>query len=113
LLPLHEEAACAIRHLQQLHHGQRGLPDGRTGVTTRYLFMHRGTRFSARYLLDDALQKVCEQVGLLTPEGKPMIWPIGLGTHWRGSERVVERDFRPSRNCSGMRVQNCRLSPLV
>jgi integrase len=75
LIPIHEEAACAIRHLQQLHHGQRGLPDGRTGVTTRYLFMHRGTRFSARYLLDDALQKVCEQVGLLTAEGKPMIWP--------------------------------------
>ena len=75
LVPLNEEAAAAIKVLQQLHRGRRGLPDERTGTITPYLFMHRGGRFSARYLLDDALEKACEQAGLLAADGKPTVWP--------------------------------------
>jgi hypothetical protein len=61
--------------LQQLHQGKRGLLDERTGTITPYLFMNRGRRFSARYLLDDALEKVCEQAGLVAADGKPTVWP--------------------------------------
>jgi integrase len=75
LVPLKEEAAAAIKVLQELHQGKRGLPDRRTGTIIPYLFMHRGSRFSAWHLFDDALQKVCEQVGCVTQDGKSTVWP--------------------------------------
>src|SRR6266536_1478200 len=61
LIPLHEEAASAIRELQVLYRGQRGLCDEQTGVKTQYLFMRIGQLYSAVYLFENALQFACEK----------------------------------------------------
>ena len=75
VIPIHEEAAVAIRTLQALHKGERGLIDNKTGVITRYLFMHRGRLFGARYLFESAIVKACQTAGLVTPDGKPTVTP--------------------------------------
>jgi len=73
LIPLHEEAASAIRELQVLYRGQRGLCDEQTGVKTQYLFMRIGQLYSAVYLFENALQFACEKAGLVNKQGKPTI----------------------------------------
>lgn len=73
LVPLHEEAASAIRELQALHRGQRGLSDEQTGVETQYLFMRIGKLYSTAYLFESALQQACEKAGLTNKQGKPTI----------------------------------------
>lgn len=73
LIPLNPEAAEAIRILQALRKGERGLRDRQTGVETRYLFMHRGKLFSVSYLFEDALEKACFMAGLVTSSGKPTV----------------------------------------
>ena len=75
VIPIHEEAAAAIRALQALHKGERGLVDRKTGVITRYLFMHRGRLFGAHYLFESAIEKACQAAGLVTPDGKPTVTP--------------------------------------
>jgi integrase len=75
LVPIHEEAAVAIRALQALRKGERGFTDPKTGVITRYLFLHQGMLLSETYLFAEALQKACTGVGLLTPDGKSTITP--------------------------------------
>src|SRR5260370_16123680 len=51
LIPLHEEAAAAIREIQALRCKEdRGLRDEQTGVVTPYLFLHLGRVFSTYYL---------------------------------------------------------------
>jgi integrase len=75
LVPIHEEAAAAIRALQALRKGERGFTDPKTGAITRYLFLHQGRLLSETYLFADALQKACAGAGLLTPDGKPTITP--------------------------------------
>jgi len=73
LVPLHEEAAVAIRVLQ-LHRASeptRGLVDELTGRLSRRLFIHHGKLFSTRYLFESPLWEVCRQTGLVTPNGKP------------------------------------------
>jgi integrase len=42
LVPLNQEAAEAIRQIQALRRGERGLPDRQTKVETRYLFVRYG-----------------------------------------------------------------------
>jgi integrase len=78
VIPIHEEAAAAIRTLQALHKGERGLIDRKTGVITRYLFMHRGRLFGARYLFESAIEKACQAAGLVTGDGKPTVTPHRL-----------------------------------
>jgi site-specific recombinase XerD len=75
LVPINEEAAEAIRLVQQARQGRRGYRDPHTGAITHYLFMKRGRVLSDRYLFDDALDKVCEDAGLLTPDDKRTISP--------------------------------------
>jgi integrase len=75
VIPIHEEAAAAIRTLQALYKGERGLIDRKTGIITRYLFMHRGRLFGARYLFESAIEKACQEAGLVTPDGKPTVTP--------------------------------------
>jgi len=75
VIPIHGEAAAAIRTLQALHKGERGLVDRKTGIITRYLFMHRGRLFGARYLFESAIEKACQAAGLVTPDGKPTVTP--------------------------------------
>ncbi len=74
MIPLHEEAAAAIREIQTLRCTQdRGLRDTQTGVVTHYLFLHLGRLFSNYYLFERSLQRACEAAGLLDGEGKHTI----------------------------------------
>ncbi len=74
LIPLHEEAAAAIREIQALRCKEdRGLRDEQTGVVTRYLFLHLGRVFSIYYLFERSLQKVCKAAGLVNGQGKHTI----------------------------------------
>jgi integrase len=75
MVPIHEEAAAAIRALQALRKGERGFSDPKTGVITRYLFIYQGMLLSETYLFAEALQKACTEAGLLTQDGKPTITP--------------------------------------
>src|SRR6266702_378490 len=74
MIPLHEEAATAIREIQALRCTEdRGLRDTQTGVETRYLFLHLGRLYSYYYLFEQALQHACEAAGLLDGQGKHTI----------------------------------------
>jgi len=75
LVPLHEEAAAAIRTLQTHRDGEptRGFPDELTGRLSRRLFVHHGKTFSAPYLFETPLWDACEQAGLVTADGKATI----------------------------------------
>ncbi len=73
LVPLHEEAAAAIRDLQQIAVAVRGFRDDQTGAETRRLFVHRGLLLSASHLFETALERACTQAGLIDQDGKPMI----------------------------------------
>jgi integrase len=74
MIPLHEEAAAAIRQIQALRcTDDRGLRDTQTGVVTRYLFLHKGRLFSNYYLFERSLQQACEAAGLLDGQGKHTI----------------------------------------
>lgn len=73
VIPLHEEAAEAIRALQTIRKRARGLRDEPTGVMTHFLFVFQGRVLSADYLFDSPLDQICRAAGLLTPEGKPTI----------------------------------------
>ena len=73
LVPIMEEAAEAIRGLQRLRRGERGLLDAPTGEVTRYLFMRRGALLSANYLFSTPLENLCRVAGLVTADGKPTI----------------------------------------
>lgn len=61
LVPLHEEAAAAIRELQQLAGAVRGFRDDQTGAETRRLFVHRGLLLSVAHLFETALERACTQ----------------------------------------------------
>ena len=73
LVPITEEAAEAIRGLQRLRQGERGLLDAPTGEVTRYLFVRRGALLSANYLFSTPLENLCRVAGLVTADGKPTI----------------------------------------
>ena len=78
LIPIHEEAASAIRTVQALRCKEdRGLRDEQTGVITRYLFLHLGRVFSTYYLFERSLQKACEAAGWWT--GKENIPSLLIG----------------------------------
>jgi site-specific recombinase XerD len=71
--PLNPEAAEAIRSLQALRKGERGLRDRHTGVETRYLFMRYGKMISIQYLFEYPLKEVCKATGLTTADNKSTI----------------------------------------
>lgn len=73
LVPLHEEAAAAIRELQQVAVAVRGFRDDQTGAETRRLFVHRGLLLSTAHLFETGLERACLQAGLIDQEGRPMI----------------------------------------
>jgi integrase len=74
IVPLHEEAAEAIRILQAFRQNdERGFRDSQTGVVTRYLFLNYGKQYSEYYLFDRALQLACEAAGLLDEQGRHTI----------------------------------------
>lgn len=73
IVPLHEEAATAIRAVQGLGQAGRGFRDEQTGVVAHRLFVHRGQRYSATYLFEESLKKACAQAGLVGPDGAPLV----------------------------------------
>jgi integrase len=73
LVPLHEEAATAIRALQQVAAPARGFRDEQTGTETRRLFVWRGLLLSASYLFETALARACAAAGLVDHHGRPLI----------------------------------------
>jgi integrase len=75
LVPLHEEAAEAIRDLQRRKTGARGLRNEQTGQEVRYLFMSRGKLLSEDYLFADSLQTVCQMTGITASDGKALVTP--------------------------------------
>jgi integrase len=73
IVPLNQEAAEAIRQIQALRRGERGLPDRQTHVETRYLFVRHGRLICLKYLFSDSLAKVCAATGLTTVDSKPTV----------------------------------------
>jgi integrase len=73
LVPLHKEAAAAIRELQLLAAPTHGFRDEQTGVETRRLFVWRGLPLSVSYLFETALERACGAAGLVDRDGKPLI----------------------------------------
>jgi integrase len=73
MVPMHAEAAEAVRSVQQLHRGGRGLPDRKTRLETHYLFTRKGKLLGRQYLFEDALREACGAAGLVSPQGKPTI----------------------------------------
>jgi integrase len=79
VIPLNDEAAEAIKHLQERRRGEqgvykeRGFRDPLTGTVTRYLFVQRGKHLSCAWLFGAALRTACTKAGLVTREGEPTI----------------------------------------
>jgi integrase len=71
VVPLHEEAAEALRAILALRSGgpERPLFDERTGTKVRYLFLRRGRPMSAFYLFDHSLRDACKAAGLVNADG--------------------------------------------
>jgi len=77
MVPLHEEAAAALRAVMALRVGasDRNQRDERTGAQVRFLFVERGRLLSTHYLFHTALQRACEAAGLLGPTGAALVTP--------------------------------------
>jgi integrase len=73
LIPLHEEAAAAIRAIRAGRGEERGLPDNYTGIETRYLFLHHGKLYSTYYLFYTALQQTCKVAGLVDSQDRATV----------------------------------------
>ena len=75
MVPLHEEAAQALREVIELRSGGPEMPliDERTGSSVRYLFLRRGKRISAFYLFDHSLRDACRMAGLADGAGRATI----------------------------------------
>jgi integrase len=87
MVPLHPEAAEAIRGLQALARPSRGFQDELSSQEAPRLFVLRGRRLSPDYLFTAALQTACERAGLLDPEGRARITAHRL-RHTVGTELV-------------------------
>jgi hypothetical protein len=74
-IPLTQEAADAIRTLQDLRRDQidRPLPGNHHGRPARRLFVRQGRVLSNAYLFDDALLTACRAAGLVDQGGKPTV----------------------------------------
>jgi integrase len=75
MVPLHEEAADALRAViaQRKRGPERPLHDQRAGMKVRYLFLQRGRPMSASYLFDYSLRAACAAAGLVNAAGRPTI----------------------------------------
>ncbi|MFF0291047.1 tyrosine-type recombinase/integrase [Streptomyces sp. NPDC005262] len=76
-VPLHEEAAEALRTLAALRQVQsdRGIHDPDLGRPTRYLFLRNGVIAGPDYLFAHPLRVICEELAILNGVGKPAIHP--------------------------------------
>jgi integrase len=71
-VPLHEEAAAALREVIALRAGgpERAFTDELTGAPTRYLFMQHGKLLSTYYLFETPIQQACKLAGLVDGQGR-------------------------------------------
>src|SRR5258708_4304169 len=99
LVPLHEEAAEAIRDLQRRKTGARGLRNEQTGQEVRYLFMSRGKLLSEDYLFADSLQKVCQMTGITASDGKALVMLAVNNFSTHGLIRAADCASPSSRSC--------------
>ncbi len=76
-VPIHEEAAEAIRTLVGLRQPQsdRGIPDPDLGRPVRHLFLRNGVIAGPDYLFARPLREICEELDILNGVGKPAIHP--------------------------------------
>jgi len=72
MVPLHEEAAAAVREVIALRHvrPERAFIDELTGTPTRYLFMAHGKLLSSFYLFETPLQRACKVADLVNANGR-------------------------------------------
>ena len=75
VIPLHEEAAAALRIVVALRAGaaDRDQRDERTGTLVRFLFVERGRLLSANYLFQAALQHAYDAAGLVGATGTGLV----------------------------------------
>ncbi|MDH6709154.1 integrase [Kitasatospora sp. MAA19] len=93
-VPLHDEAADAIRalvELRQLQH-DRGIHDSDLGRPVRYLFLRNGGLAGPDYLFANPLREICQALGILNSVGKPAIHPHRF-RHTLGTQ-LAERGAR-------------------
>ncbi len=74
-MPVHHEAAHAIRDLVKLRETQpdQGIFDLDLGRTVRYLFLRNGVLANADYLFASPLAQICQELAILNGDGKPAI----------------------------------------
>jgi len=72
VVPLHDEAADALRAVAALRAGtaERPLIDERTGEPVRFLFVRYGRLLSTAYLFETPLQRACKAAGLVDGAGR-------------------------------------------
>jgi integrase len=77
MVPLHEEAAEAIRQVIAIRKTQpdRPIHDPDLGRPVRYLFLQHGRLASGDYMFIRGLEIACTAAGLLTTEGKRSVHP--------------------------------------
>lgn len=75
MVPLHEEAATALRDLITLRANapERAFTDELTGAPARYLFMQHGKLLSTYYLFETPIQQACKLAGLVDARGRGTI----------------------------------------
>jgi hypothetical protein len=75
LVPLHDEAADALKELIALRSTAKERPhiDERTQSPVRFVFLRRGQRISAWYLFDFGLRTACRSAGLVDMSGRSAI----------------------------------------
>jgi len=74
-VPLHEEAATALRAVIALRASgpERAFTDELTGAPTRYLFMQHGKLLSTYYLFETPIQQASKVAGLVDGRGRGTI----------------------------------------
>jgi integrase len=75
VVPLHEEAAGALRDLigRRDRGRERAFTDELTGTATRYVFMAHGRLLSCTYLFQISLKRACEAAGIVDASGRRTI----------------------------------------
>ena len=75
IVPLHEEAAEALRVVLAIRAAGRDRPlrDERTGDLTRHLFVHLGRLLGVQPLFETSLQHACEAAGLVDIRGRATV----------------------------------------
>lgn len=93
-VPIHPEAAEAIGRVLDLRAGQndRGIYDSDIGKMVRYLFLNNGRLADVEYLFAIPLGRICDELGILTADGKPAIHPHRL-RHTLGTQ-LAEKGAR-------------------